>query len=247
MSNELRHLAEFRKYLADYQVSPAARKRIANLKLALLVAPSSSGRNTIIRELEKTGEFHFIISDTTRKPRINDGVPEQNGREYWFRTEEEALADIENGEFLEAAVIHNQQVSGISIRELDKARQERRIAITDVEIVGAANIYRAKPDTHIIFIVPPDFETWIQRLQYRGILPEDEVRRRLESALEEFEAAIREPFYMFVVNDKLEDAVASVYKIAKFGEVDADEQRRGLAIVEKLLIDTREYLQAKHR
>lgn len=245
MSNELRQLAKFQQYLRKYEVSDAAKKRIADLNLALLVAPSSSGRNTIIRELEKTGEFHFIVSDTTRKQRVNDGVLEQNGREYWFRSEEEVLADIEKGEFLEAAVIHNQQVSGISIRELDRAKQEHAIAITDIEVVGAANIYTAKPDAHIIFIVPPDFETWISRLKYRGELPEDEVRRRLQSALEEFESALRDSFYIFVVNDQLEDAVASVYKIAKFGEIDAGEQQRGRAIVESLLTETRKYLSRK--
>ncbi|MDB5181526.1 MAG: guanylate kinase [Candidatus Saccharibacteria bacterium] len=244
--NELRHLHEFHKYLDGYRLSEIATARIADLKLVLLVAPSSSGRNTIIRELEKTGEFHFIVSDTTRQPRVNDGVLEEHGREYWFRTEEEVLDEVKNGEFLEAAVIHNQQVSGISTRELDKAKRDNKIAITDIEIIGAANIYRAKPDTDVIFIVPPDFDTWINRLHQRGELPEDEVRRRLESALEEFESALQEPYYKFVINHHLEDSVAEVYEIAKFDKVDAEAQERGRAIVEKLLINTREYLSKKH-
>lgn len=243
--NELRHLKEFHAYLDDYKLSESAAARIADLKLVLLVAPSSSGRNTIIRALEKTGEFHFIVSDTTRQPRENDGVMEQHGKEYWFRTEEEVLDEIRNGEFLEAAVIHNQQVSGISIRELDKAKRDKKIAITDIEIVGARNIYRAKPDTDVLFIVPPDFETWIGRLHQRGKLPENEVRRRLESALEEFESALKEPYYTFVINNQLEDSIAKVYEISKFGSVDALEQEKGSAIVESLLRDTHAYLQAR--
>jgi guanylate kinase len=244
--NELQYLQEFHKYLDGYKLSPSSAAKIANLKLVLLVAPSSSGRNTIIKELEHTGEFHFIVSDTTRKPRVNNGVPEQNGREYWFRDEKDVLDDIKNGEFLEAAIIHNQQVSGISIRELNKAREDNKIAITDVEVVGAANIFLAKPDTHLIFILPPDFDTWIERLRGRGELPEDEVRRRLESALEEFESAVQEDYYTFVINDNLDEAVVRVYEIAQYGTVDAEEQQRGRAIVESLLTDTRSYLNDKH-
>jgi len=79
-------------------------------KFVPLVAITSSGRNTLIRELLKTGEYHFIVSDTTRKPRTNDGVMEQSGVEYWFRDEDEVLQDVKDGKFLEAAVIHSQQV-----------------------------------------------------------------------------------------------------------------------------------------
>lgn len=242
MSNELRHLAQFTEYLQNYKLSPDALRRIADLRLTLLVAPSSSGRNTIIRELEKTGEFHFIVSDTTRRPRVNDGVPEQNGREYWFRAEEEMLQDIKNGEFLEAAVIHSQQVSGISIRELDRAQREHKIAIGDVEVVGAANIHRVKPDTRLVFVVPPDFDTWMDRLHGRGEMQEDEVRRRLESAVIEFEAAAKEPYYQFVVNDYLDAAIARVYEIARTGAVDKSKNRHGLRVVKTLTTDTRRYL-----
>jgi guanylate kinase len=240
--NHLKFLNEFHKYLDNYKVSDSAAKRIADLKLTLLVAPSSSGRNTIIRRLMTTGEFYFIVSDTTRQPRANDGVMEQTGNEYWFRSEAEVLDEIKNGEFLEAAVIHNQQVSGISIRELEKAKHQKKVAITDIEIVGAHNIYQAKPNTNIIFIVQPDFATWMQRMQQRSVLPEDEVRRRLESAVEEFRSAVQEPYYKYVINENLEDAVAAVYQIATTGNPDPVMQDRGRMMVENLLKDTEAYL-----
>lgn len=242
--NELKYISQFKKYLDNYQPSPDALKVLAETRLSLLVAPSSSGRNTIIRELEKKGGYRFIISDTTRKPRVNDGVLEKDGREYWFRTEEEILEDVKNGEFLEAAIIHNQQVSGTSIRELAKACAEDKLAVADVEVVGAANIHRAKPDTHIIFVLPPNFPVWIERLHHRGALPEDEVRRRLESAVEEFEAALEHDYFIFVVNDELHEAVERVHTIASRGSLDEGEQERGREIVAALLKDTRAYLSA---
>jgi guanylate kinase len=135
-------------------------------------------------------------------------------------------------------------VSGISIRELDKAKRDNKVAITDIEVVGAANIHRAKADTHCVFIVPPNFPVWIERLHHRGELPEDEIRRRLESALEEFEAALREPYYNFVFNDRLEDAVSAVNAIAEGGEPDTTEQAEGRKIISELITDTKQYLEA---
>jgi len=242
--NQLQHVEEFQKYLTDYKLSKRAAMSIADLTLVLLVAPSSSGRNTIIRELLKTGEYYFIISDTTREPRSNDGVMEQTGREYWFRSEEDALQDIKNGEFLEAAIIHNQQVSGISIRELNRAQHAKKIAIADVEVVGAGNIQAAKSNTIIIFVVPPSFDAWIKRLNNRGTLPEDEVRRRLESAVHEFEAALEHDYYRFVINDQLDDAVTKIFEITKLGQTNAIDQVGGRALVETLLKATRAYLNA---
>src|ERR1700759_5108412 len=121
---QLKHYQEFKAVLDSYQISDRARQAVQELKLALLLAPTSSGRNTIIRYQVGTGRYYYIISDTTRPPRVNDGVQEKNGREYWFRSEEEILADLKAGEYLEAEIIHNQQVSGISIRELEKAHSE---------------------------------------------------------------------------------------------------------------------------
>ena len=116
MENHLKHLDEFTDILANYQVSPRAIKSLKSVKLVLLIAPSAGGRNTLINRLMTTGRYNFIVSDTTRAPRVNNGLPEQSGREYWFRSEEEILSDLKNGEFLEAEIIHSQQVSGISIR-----------------------------------------------------------------------------------------------------------------------------------
>jgi guanylate kinase len=240
--NQLLHIDEFRDILSHYRLSDEAKAVLQDLRLVLMVGPTSSGRNTIIRELVKTGHYHFIVSDTTRKPRSNDGVMEQSGVEYWFRSEEEMLADLRQGMFLEAAIIHNQQVSGMSIRELAKARETHKIAIDEVEIAGAGNTYIAKPDTIIIFSVPPGFDTWMQRLQNRGKLPNDEIQRRLESACEEFEAALTHEYYHFVINDKIDETVATIEAMAQRGEFNAEQERVAREMVKDLYRKTKDYL-----
>lgn len=237
--NELRHLQEFRQVLDDYHISESSRDILSGTNLVLMVAPSSTGRNTIIRELVKTGHYYFIVSDTTRKPRVNDGILEQTGEHYWFRPEEEVLADLQQGKFLEAAIIHNQQVSGISIRELQRARDQEKVAITDMEIVGVRNIKAANPKAHAIFVLPPSLEEWLRRLKHRGEMPEAERRRRIESAKEEFEAALVEPYYEFVINDSIDHAVGQVESIVSGKSVDSDQRQKHLDLVRTLLDETK--------
>jgi len=238
--NELKHMAEFRSVLKEYKPSAAARKSLEGMTLVLLTAPTAGGRNTIINKLVKTGEYHFIVSDTTRQPRVNKGVPEQNGREYWFRTEEQFLDDLQHGQYLEAELIHNQQVSGISIRELEKAKSLHKIAIDEVDMQGIANVLPTKPDTIGILIIPPDFETWLHRVDSRGRMDTEERRRRFNTAVEIF-AMAKDGTYPVIINDQLEDAVRKVDHLARSGEV-LEDQAHAHQVAAQLHQDTQQYL-----
>jgi guanylate kinase len=240
--NELTRIADFRTALKKYQLSPQALQTLSQTKLVLLVAPSSSGRNTIIWQLLKTGDYYFVVSDTTRQPRVNDGVPEKDGREYWFRSEDEVLADIQAGKFLEAAIIHDQQVSGISIRELQKATEAGKIAITDAEIIGADNAVRLKADTSAIFVLPPSFEEWQRRIKHRGTMDPAEYKRRMKSAAQELETALSRPYYKFVINDTVDHAVEQITQITKLDTFDEALQSEARSLAERLLVETRSLL-----
>lgn len=241
MENRLKYLDEFQKVLARYEISDRSRATLLNTKLVAMVAPSSVGRNTIIRELLKTGDYHFVVSDTTRQIRTNDGVPEQNGVEYWFHSETEILDGLKSGEFLEAAIIHNQQVSGISIRELQRAQKEGRAAISDIEIVGMQNIINAKPDAFALFILPPDFDTWMQRMNDRGIMSLEEKRRRLGSALQEFTAAIDNRYYTYIINDNFHNSVAKIHGVVIEG-LPSPDQENGRELAKQLRSATEKWL-----
>jgi guanylate kinase len=242
--NELKRIAEFRQALSNYQPSDLARALLADIRLVLLVGPSSSGRNTIIRELVNSNQYHFIVSDTTRKPRKNNDILEQNGREYWFRNEDEVLEDLRSGKFLEAAIIHNQQVSGISIRELQTAFDEDKVAINEIENVGADNIHAVAPNARFIFVVPPGFDEWMVRMRGRGQLPPDETRRRLESAVKEISTALKRDYFCFLVNDTYVHAAKHIDDIMTTGEYDPKAEKAAREIAREVLADTEAYLAA---
>jgi guanylate kinase len=242
--NSLTHLKEFQHILADYHVSNENKKLLKKIQFVAMTAATSSGRNTVIRQLVKTGEYHFIVSDTTRQQRSNDGVPEQDGVEYWFRNEADVLQDLHDGKFVEAELIHNQQVSGISVRELLRAQKKKRIAITDMDIGGIHNVIKAKPDTVAILLLPPSFEEWQRRIKHRGHMEEGEFVRRLQTACTIFADALEHDYFSFVVNDTVEHAVEQVHHLARFGNEELEERQHGKLLAEKLLIETTAYLRS---
>lgn len=211
--NKLQNLSDFQTILSNYKISDGVVSVLRSSKLLLLAGVTSSGRNTVIGELLKTNNFHYIVSDTTRKPRVNHGVLEQDGNEYWFKTEEELLAGLRSGEYIEAAIVHNQQVSGISFRELVKSQSEGKIAVTDIEIMGVRSIVRVKPDTKCVFMIPPSFEEWMKRLANRGKMSESELSRRLKSAIKEINFALEVDLFEVVVNNEFHDTTKTIANI----------------------------------
>lgn len=242
--NKLVHIAEFQKILDGYTPSDQSAQILKGTKLVLLVGPTAAGRNTLINILLATNRYHFIVSNTTRKPRANNGVMEQDGVEYWFTKEEDFLESLKSGAYLEAAVIHGQQVSGISIKELDTARRSGLVAIDEIEVAGGANICKQKPDALFIFLLPPTFDIWMQRLRGRGEMPEDEVRRRLQSAQDEIAHALAADFYQFVINNEIHEAAVAVDELANGRAPDMVKQEMGRNHAEQLAIDIQLYLES---
>lgn len=240
MTPSLKHYLEFKEELDKYHVSERAMGTLNDMKLVLLIGLTSSGRGTILRHQIATGRYYYIISDTTRPPRVNDGVPEQNGVEYLFRTEEEVLADIKAGEYLEAEIIHGQQVSGISIRELEKAKGADKIPIADVDLQGVHNIMKVKPDSVVIMVVPPSFEEWQRRLAKRGVMRPDEQRRRMETAKRILDDAQKERFYHFVISEHIEQSAGIIDAIIE-GKPNP-HQGRAAGIIDQIQYNLRQNL-----
>lgn len=238
----LEHKAEFEQAYKNYKPSAHAIEILNKTPFVPLIAPSATGRNTTINELVKTGYYHYIISDTTRPPRYNDGVLEQNGVEYFFRTEDEMLREIKNGEFIEFEIIHEQQVSGTSIREVEKTHAEGKIAITDFDMLGAFNMMRLKKDAICIFMIAPDFKTWLWRLQKRGTITPVELRRRLNTAIRNIRMALDDDRFIFVISDKVQDAAHDIDQITRLGHRNPASEYHARQIAEELYHDTLDYI-----
>lgn len=205
----------FVKALADFRMSQHAVEVLASSPLVAFTGITASGRNTVIRRLVDHSTYTFVVSDTTRQPKVRDGRLEENGVDYFFRSEEEVLHDIENGEYVEAEVIHDQQVSGSSIRELEKAVKEGKLPIRDFDLGGILNIASLKPDAVMIALLPPSYEEWERRLNAREKIETKEFENRLHTAKRILETIIEKPYFNIVINDDLETCVSTIRSIVE--------------------------------
>jgi len=206
----LKNKQDFITILSDYSISSHARKVLHDVEYVVLIGPAAGGRNTIINQLVSEYDFRQIISDTTRPPKFRDGKMEQDGVNYFFRTEEGMLEDLQAGEFLEAELIHDQQVSGTSIRELQKALEADMPAINETEFGGAINVLNAKPDTKVIAIFPPSFNEWKKRFMNREEISNKEFLNRVVTAKEVIKLVRKDQRIRVVINNEYHEAANEI-------------------------------------
>lgn len=191
-------------------------QKLHDAKIVLLAGISGAGKDTIKHHVLSEPNFRPVVSHTTRAPRANNGIQETNGKEYYFVSENEARTLLEQGGFIEAKYVHG-TIYGTSVAEVLGAGDDR-IALTDVDVQGVAE-YAALSKTVVpIFIVPPDYDTWVQRLSNRYATEADfqqEWPKRRASAIYELSHALQAPYYRFIVNDEIEHSSEVVADIAQ--------------------------------
>lgn len=184
-------------------------------KVVLLVGITGAGKNTLLSEMMKTGRFHDMVTSVTREPRMNNGVLEQNGVDYHFLIEDQAVEKIRKGEYVEVSPVHN-RIYGITVDEIRRARDADKIAIADITVLGVEKYKKLSHNVIAIFVLPPSFEEWQARIRQRFDSEEDflvDWPNRRKSAIMELQKALEAPYYHFVINDELEQAVDACMKI----------------------------------
>lgn len=231
----LRDPAAFTALLHDYKMSKDASRLIKQVPILVMLGPMAAGRNSVMNELEKTGRYTFLVSDTTRPPKVRNGIKEKHGVHYYFRTEEEMLSDLKKGVFLEAELIHNQQVSGTSTRELRRAMAEEKIAMHDYELGGAAALANMSAVVKVIVLVPPTYNEWQRRIKGREIMSKAEYDNRTKSALLILQESLKHSDYSIVVNDSLPSAVEQIRGIVENGYYTKEQHESGTRAVKHLI------------
>lgn len=178
--------------------------------LTVLSGFSGSGKGTIVQELlrQHPDEFVVSISATTRNPRAG----EENGREYFFKTEEEFQEMIRKNELLEYAR-YVDHYYGTPKEYVEKNLAEDKNVILEIEIQGALKIKQQYPEALLLFVTPPSAAELKNRLIGRGTETEEVIAARLQRASEEAEGV--EAYDYLVINDDLQTCVDEVYHIIK--------------------------------
>lgn len=222
--------------LSVYQPSVETATIVRTTPKLFLVGISGAGKDTIMHELLKTRQYYPIVSHTTRQPRVNNGKLEREGVEYHFINLAQAERMLDKGAYVEAA-LYGDNVYGTSAAAIRAAHDSGKVAITDIEVHGMT-VYRVlDPHTRAVFVVPPSYQVWQERLlkRYGGAVDADDYTKRMVRARAELTHALGVPHFLFIINDHLEQTVREVTRIAHGGTVSLGEEQVAHAIARDIL------------
>ena len=175
-------------------------------KLFVISGASGVGKSTVLKKvMEARQDLLFSVSATTRAPRAG----EMEAVSYYFVSKQEFEDMIQKNEFLEYNA-HAGNYYGTPKTQLEE-KLERGNVILDVEPNGAFSVRKARPDTTLIFIMPPSVEELERRLRGRNDTSEEQIKLRLERAVWEIEQ--RTNYDYVVVNDQVETCANTILNI----------------------------------
>ena len=168
--------------------------------LVVVSSPSGGGKGTLIkRALKIVPDLGYSVSYTTRKPREG----EVDGRDYFFVSANVFASMIEEGEFLEWAVVHGNYY-GTSRSQVAVDVVSGKDIILEIDVQGAQAIKDAALESVGVFILPPSFAVLSARLLGRGSEIPDDYSLRLRNAKDEVRHFSE--FDYVIINDVAERA-----------------------------------------
>ncbi|XP_035717246.1 peripheral plasma membrane protein CASK-like isoform X6 [Vespa mandarinia] len=151
-------------------------------------------KNTIIAK--HPDKYAYPIPHTTRPPRTD----EENGRNYYFVSHDEMMADIAANEYLEYGT-HEDAMYGTKLETIRKIHEEGRMAILDVEPQALKVLRTAEFAPYVVFIAAPVLQNITD---YDGSL------ERLAKESDMLKQAYGHFFDLTIVNNDIEETIAQL-------------------------------------
>jgi guanylate kinase len=172
-------------------------------RLAVVIsAPSGAGKSTLARWLlERFPQLELSVSATSRAPRNT----EQEGREYYFVSNELFEEKIKQYAFVEWEEVYRGTYYGTLRSELERIWNSGHSILFDVDVKGGIRLKHIFGEKALsIFIQPPSLKVLRERLKKRDTDSPQSIQKRLNKAAEEISYASY--FDRIIVNNFLDDS-----------------------------------------
>jgi guanylate kinase len=178
--------------------------------LVVISGPSGVGKTTIVHRVREHFDAVFSVSATTRPI----SSKEIDGKDYFFVTSDDFEEKAQNDDFLEHAEVFGCHRYGTLRKPVEKVLEVGKIMLLDIDVQGGMQIRDNMPESVRIFILPPNEEELMRRLEARGREDQDSIQRRFREAKQEIKLSQESGAYQyFITNDDLELAVAETIAI----------------------------------
>jgi guanylate kinase len=201
---------------ADARASAKHRVMLGNL--FVVVAPSGTGKTTLVDELlKREPNIQLSPSFTTRMPRIG----EVDGVDYFFVDRRRFERMIAAGEFLEYADVYGNYY-GTGREWIERQLEGDHDVLLEIDWQGARQVRALFPQMVGIFLLPPSLAELRRRLEARGKDPPESIERRMASAREEISHVLE--FEYIIVNERFEAALNDLLCVVHAARVSRAQQ-----------------------
>jgi guanylate kinase len=177
--------------------------------LIVISGPSGVGKDSVI-SLMKARElpFYFVVTATTRPQRPD----EQHGVDYFFLSSDEFAEMIEQGEFLEYAIVYN-DYKGIPKQQVRQALASGQDVVMRIDVQGAETIRKLCPEAVLVFLTTQGEDEMVNRLRERKSETPEGLNLRIATARQELKRI--DLFDYVVVNreNRLDETVDTILAI----------------------------------
>ena len=179
-----------------------------NGELIIISGTTCAGKDTVVKNIIKDhDDIVLAVSYTSRDIRPK----EKEGIDYYFVTKEEFENKIENGDFLEYALVRDKDYYGTPKKEVIDLLNEGKDVILVIDVQGALIIKEKFPNTLLIFIMAPSMKEIKKRIINRKTETKEQIIERFKAAYREINEVNK--YNYVVINDDLDKCVEKVKSI----------------------------------
>ena len=147
--------------------------------------------------------FKEVIITTSRTPRAG----ERPDKDMYFRSKADMTAGIRERRFVQVLMHPSGDIYATAA---DAYPTDGETALMPV-LAAIVPVFRALPFKRfrLVYVLPPDFGTWMERIKVHGFTPEQRAGR-LEEAKVSLALALEEPDTLFLVSETEKEAATDL-------------------------------------